>query len=48
MGEHATEDELVALEHEWAQAVLENESQSPHTRVSSVGVQSHNAKDQEC
>jgi len=25
MGEHATENELVALEHEWAQAVLEND-----------------------
>jgi hypothetical protein len=25
MGEHSTEDELVALEHAWAQAVLEND-----------------------
>jgi hypothetical protein len=25
MGEHSTEDELVALEHEWAQAVVEND-----------------------
>ncbi len=25
MGEHKTEDVLVALEHEWAQAVLEND-----------------------
>jgi ketosteroid isomerase-like protein len=25
MGEHQTEEELVALEHEWAQAVLEND-----------------------
>ncbi len=25
MGEHATEDELVALEHEWAQAIVEND-----------------------
>ena len=25
MGEHATEDELVSLEHEWTQAILEND-----------------------
>jgi ketosteroid isomerase-like protein len=25
MGEHSTEDELIALEHEWAQAVLHND-----------------------
>jgi ketosteroid isomerase-like protein len=24
MGEHSTEEELVALEHEWAQAIVEN------------------------
>ncbi|MBA3491718.1 MAG: nuclear transport factor 2 family protein [Rubrobacteraceae bacterium] len=25
MNEHSTEDELVALEHEWAQAIVEND-----------------------
>ncbi len=25
MGEHSTEDELIALEHEWAQAVVHND-----------------------
>ena len=25
MGEHSTEDELVALEHEWTQAIVEND-----------------------
>jgi ketosteroid isomerase-like protein len=28
MGEHSTEDELVALEHEWAQAVVENDTET--------------------
>ena len=27
MGEHSTEAELVALRHEWAQAVVENDMQ---------------------